>query len=152
MHIVLPLLLFLASLCFGLGTVLPLIRVERLFVFTEEPSLVGIIAGLWNTGDIWLAIIVALFSVAFPAAKLALLNVSAYAGPAAAPRIPEWFRALSNWSMLDVVLVALVIFAAKTSGFATAFTKPGLWFFAASVLLTVAASYVLKRAKESEKH
>ena len=41
-----------------------------------------------------------------------------------------WLRALSNWSMLDVVLVALVIFAAKTSGLATAFTQPGLWFFA----------------------
>ncbi len=37
--------------------------------------------------------------------------------------------------MLDVVLVALVIFAAKTSGLATAFTQPGLWFFAASAVL-----------------
>jgi paraquat-inducible protein A len=47
--------------------------------------------------------------------------------------------------MLDVVLVALVVFAAKTSGLATAFTKPGLWFFAASVVLTAMASAVLKR-------
>ena len=52
---------------------------------------------------------------------------------------------MSNWSMLDVVLVALVIFAAKTSGVATAITKPGLWFFAASAVLTVAASWLAKR-------
>ena len=50
--------------------------------------------------------------------------------------------------MLDVVLVALVIFAAKTSGLATAFTKPGLWFFAASVVLTATASAFVKRADE----
>ena len=53
---------------------------------------------------------------------------------------------LSNWSMLDVVLVALVIFAAKTSGLATAATKPGLWFFAASALLTAVASALARRA------
>jgi paraquat-inducible protein A len=47
--------------------------------------------------------------------------------------------------MLDVVLVSLVIFAAKTSGLATAFTKPGLWFFAASAVLTAVASGLAKR-------
>lgn len=147
MVLVLPILLFLAALSFGLGIVLPLLQVDRLYFFSDEPSLIGIIAGLWSEGDGILAVIVGLFSVVFPAAKLALLNVWAYAGEAAHNRVPSWFRALSNWSMLDVVLVALVIFAAKTSGFATAFTKPGLWFFAASVLLTVAASTMLKRKK-----
>ncbi|WP_274629276.1 paraquat-inducible protein A [Arvimicrobium flavum] len=147
MRTVVPALLFLATLCFGLGIVLPLLQVDRLYVFIDEPSLAGIVASLWTGGDRALAAVVALFSIVFPAAKLALLNVWAYAGREAHDRIPEWFRALSNWSMLDVVLVALVIFAAKTSGFATAFTRPGLWFFTASVLLTVAASYVLKRQK-----
>ena len=47
--------------------------------------------------------------------------------------------------MLDVVLVALVVFAAKTSGLATAITKPGLWFFAASVILTAAAARLADR-------
>jgi paraquat-inducible protein A len=50
--------------------------------------------------------------------------------------------------MLDVVLVALVIFAAKTSGLATAFTKPGLWFFAASAVLTATASALARRRAE----
>ena len=53
--------------------------------------------------------------------------------------------ALANWAMMDVVRVALVIFAAKTSGLATAFTLPGLWFFALSVVLTVGASALLRR-------
>jgi paraquat-inducible protein A len=86
-----------------------------------------------------------LFSIAFPCLKLGFLHVAAYAGEHGAKRIPSWLRALSNWSMLDVVLVALVIFAAKTSGLATALTQPGLWFFAASAVLTAAASALVKR-------
>lgn len=144
MRLALPILLFAATLCFGLGIVLPLLQIDRLYFFTDQPSLVGIVAGLWREGDVLLASVVGLFSLVFPATKLALLNVSAYAGDDGHALIPAWFRALSNWSMLDVVLVALVIFAAKTSGFATAFTKPGLWFFAASVIFTAAASYLLK--------
>jgi paraquat-inducible protein A len=140
---VLPLLLFLATLAFALGIVLPLIEVERLFLFTDTPSLLGIVEALFRQGDVALAALIALFSIGFPALKLALLHVAAYGD--GAPRVPAWLRALSNWSMLDVVLVALVIFAAKTSGVASAFARPGLWFFAASVVLTVAAAALVKR-------
>jgi paraquat-inducible protein A len=139
-----PLILFAATVSFALGIVLPLIGVERLFVFTDEPSLAGMIAGLWLEGDAVLAIVIALFSVVFPALKLGLIYMAAYGGPAA-PAIPAWFKGLANWSMLDVVLVAVVIFAAKTSGLATAFTKPGLWFFAVSVVLTAIASSLVRK-------
>jgi len=144
MRRLLPALLFAATFSFALGIVLPLIRMERLLVFTDEPSLVGMVAGLWAEGDLALAAIIALFSIVFPALKLGLLHVAAYDGPEGHRLVPGWFRALSRWSMLDVVLVALVIFAAKTSGLATAFTQPGLWFFALSVLLTAAVSALAK--------
>jgi paraquat-inducible protein A len=143
-----PLILFAASACFALGIVLPLIHVDRLYFFSDEPSLIGMVAALWSGGDWLLASVVALFSVVFPAMKLGLLHNAAYAQAGNAASIPGWFRALSNWSMLDVVLVALVIFAAKTSGLATAFTKPGLWFFAASVALTATASALIKRTQQ----
>ncbi|MBX3579523.1 MAG: paraquat-inducible protein A [Rhizobiaceae bacterium] len=139
----LPALLYLATLSFALGVTLPLLRVERLFFFTQEPSLVGIVAALWADGDRLLSLVIGLFSLVFPAMKLGLLHHAAYGPPASA--LPAWMRALANWSMLDVVLVALVIFAAKTSGVAKAFTQPGLWFFAASVVLTAAASAIAKR-------
>ncbi|WP_353644871.1 paraquat-inducible protein A [Mesorhizobium sp. WSM2239] len=144
MRFLLPITLLAAAISFAFGLVLPLIRIERLFVFADEPSLLAMISGLWAEGDIALAIVIALFSVIFPAMKLGVLYLAAYAG-VGRPRIPDWFRVLANWSMLDVVLVALVIFAAKTSGLATAFTKPGLWFFAASAVLTAAASGLAKR-------
>jgi paraquat-inducible protein A len=144
MRRLLPLLLFAATVCFTLGIALPLIRLERLFLFTDEPSLTTMVFGLWAGGDMLLAATVGLFSIVFPALKLGLLHVAAYDGAEGHRLVPGSFRALSRWSMLDVVLVALVIFAAKTSGLATASTQPGLWFFAASVVLTAAASTLAK--------
>ncbi len=141
----LPLVLFAATFSLPLGLVLPLLSVERLFVFADEPSLIAMITGLWADGDRALAFVIGLFSVVFPSLKLVLLHLAAYGGKAWAARIPGWFRVLSNWSMLDVVLVALVIFAAKTSGLAAAATKPGLWFFAASAVLTAGASALARR-------
>ena len=145
MRYVLPLALFAAALSLGLGLALPLVRIDRLFVFTDEPSLLRIVSGLWGEGETLLSIVIALFSIVFPCLKLSLLYVAAFGGEHAGWRIPAWFRALTNWSMLDVVLVALVIVAAKTSGLASAVSQSGLWFFGASAVLTAGASALAKR-------
>jgi paraquat-inducible protein A len=145
LRIALPLVLFAAALSLGLGLVLPLMRVERLYFLTDEPSIIAVIAGLWMESEMLLATVIALFSIVFPCLKLGLLNIVAYAGNGAHDQVPAWLRTLSNWSMLDVMLVALVIFAAKTSGLAAAITQPGLWFFAASAILTATASALLKQ-------
>ena len=145
MFLALPVLILAATLSFGLGIVLPLVQVDRLYLFTQEPSLIEIVATLWREGDALLAALVALFSIVFPLVKLALLHIGAYRAAGPSLRVPDWLRGLSNWSMLDVVLVALIIFAAKTSGLATALARPGLWCFAVSVVSTAAASGLLKR-------
>jgi paraquat-inducible protein A len=144
-NILLPILLLGASFSFALGIALPLMQVDRLYFFTTTPSLVEITASLWSNGDIAIAIITALFSLIFPLAKLTVLHLAAYPAATAAIAIPHWFKAIARWSMLDVLVVALVIFAAKTSGLASAAAKPGLWFFALSVVLTALASASLAR-------
>ena len=138
-----PTLLFLASTAFPLGLVLPLMRLEKLFLFEETPSLLQLIAGLHDAGDWLLAAIVALFSLAFPAAKLFLVFLVAFgAQPVSRIRL---ISALGKWSMMDVMLVAIVIFAAKTGGIAAALTLPGLWFFAAATALTALAAFAIER-------
>ncbi len=140
-----PLILFVATLFFGCGLVLPIAEFERLFVLTERPSLVTIVAGLWSDGDWLLAAVVALFSVVFPAAKLAVLHSAAYA-PHRAELVGR-VGLLSKWSMMDVLVVALAVFAAKTSGLASAAALPGLWFYAVAALLSaIAAALIKKRA------
>jgi len=49
--------------------------------------------------------------------------------------------------MLDVLVLALVIFYVKISGIGDANTLPGIWFFAASVILTLLAAFILTEKK-----
>jgi paraquat-inducible protein A len=86
--------------------------------------------------------VVALASVLFPAVKLVWLQLGV-AGTAG--RWLGHLHALGRWSMMDVLLVALVVFAAKTSGLAEAVTRPGVWFYAASTLAAAGAALLLDR-------
>lgn len=133
----------------ALGLTLPLVRFEKLYFFEETPSLIAIITTLWLDGSTLLAILVALFSAVFPIAKLLAVMLEAVGansgGESRAGLIGGLLPVLSKWSMMDVMLVALVIVAAKTSGVADAFTQPGLWFYAASALSVTAAHYILRK-------
>lgn len=142
-RVVLALLLPLATGCFVLGLTLPLLELERLLVLTDRPSLLQLVVGLWGDGETLLASVVALFSIVFPLAKLAGLHVAVVAGKPG--RSLQMLGALGKWSMMDVMLVALVIFAAKTSGLATAVTQPGLLFYAGAVVLSALAAVLAHR-------
>ncbi len=125
-----PLILLIASISFGLGISLPLMQFEKLYFFTETPSLITIISGLWTDGEILLAIVVLAFSILFPILKL----FTAFQTVFLKEEAMGWTAALAKWSMMDVLLVAIAVFAAKTSGLANAVSQPGLWFFAISAI------------------
>jgi len=135
-----PYLLLIAAISFGLGISLPLVRFEKLYFFSETPSLIAIVSGLWTEGSIGLALIVGLFSLIFPVVKMAV----AFNATIARSGLPAWANILSKWSLMDVLLVAIVVFAAKTSGLATAISQPGIWFYAASTLTLALASFGTK--------
>lgn len=136
------LLLIGASISFALGITLPLMRFESFHVFSTDASLIEVIKALWSDGDGALAILVALVSIVFPLTKILLVAVEEIAGNQLTQSnvLARLVPVLSKWSMMDVLLVAIVIFATKTSGLAQAFTQPGLWFYAGSSLAVVALS------------
>ena len=142
-------LLMLAPLCLGLGLVLPLVRFEKLYFFADSPSLLGIILSLWRDGNGTLSVLVGLFSVVFPVVKLVgLMAEWIVAGREGTGKLSRLLPLLSKWSMMDVMLVAIVIFAAKTSGLAQAFTQPGLWFYTASALIAGVLQGMLHRTPD----
>jgi uncharacterized paraquat-inducible protein A len=58
-----------------------------------------------------------------------------------------WFKRiewLGKWSMLDVLVLALLVFYAKSTQFADAVALPGIYFFAGSVMLTMVAYSLIK--------
>lgn len=151
MRIVLPVLFVLAPFLFAFGVTLPLMTFEKLFFFEENPSLTGIIWSLCDNGDYALALVVALFSIAFPFVKMVAIAAEALAVPG---EVSGWFSKLvpflTKWSMMDVMLVAIVIAAAKTSGLANAFTEAGLWCYAGSALMTTVIQWLVARRARAD--
>ncbi len=143
MRLVIALLLPIATFSFALGLTLPLMRFERLFIFEDHPSLIQMVLQLWNDQEQALAVLVGAFSIGFPALKILLTHVAALSGGRS--RSLHLLSMVSKWSMLDVMLVALVLFAAKTSGLAAASVLPGLWFYAAATLCTALAAFLCGR-------
>ena len=148
------LLLAAAAFCLALGITLPLLEMERLFVLTDRPSLIDVVTGLWRSGDPLLAAIIALASIVFPVAKIGVLHVTLAMSPPADDTQAPWSRRVNaavgfftTWSRLDVMLVARAIFAARTTGLATAISQPGLWFFAASALSSALAAFFIQQGK-----
>ncbi|PLX35792.1 MAG: paraquat-inducible protein A [Hyphomicrobiales bacterium] len=141
MRLVLPLLLLIAAFSFGLGLTLPLARFEKLYFFEETPTLLQIVSGLAEGDDWVLAVVIGAFSIVFPAFKLVLLFFTAFGNGRG--RSLGALAAVSKWSMMDVMVVALAIFAAKTTGLAAAVTLPGIWFYAAATLCSAIAAALL---------
>lgn len=131
-----PFLLLVSAISFGLGISLPLMRFEKLWFFSETPSLITIVSDLWIQGEYLLTLVVAGFSLLFPVLKLATGFQAVFSNKKAS----GWAAALAKWSMMDVLLVAIVVFAAKTSGLANAISQPGLWFFALSTITVAIAT------------
>ncbi|WP_420407141.1 paraquat-inducible protein A [Hoeflea sp.] len=137
--------LVLAPLFFALGVVLPLVRFETLYFFDRSPSLLGVVAALWSGDDAVLAIVVALISIVFPVIKMFAITAAALGDGFNSAFARRLLPQLSRWSLMDVVLVALVIVAAKTGGIAQAFSQAGLWFYAASALMAALAHALAER-------
>lgn len=146
MRLFLSLLLLSSTVSFALGLILPLVQLDKLYFLTETPSLIAIIQGLWDDEEVLLAALVAVFSILFPSLKLLTVQWLALLPQGGEAKYALKFLDLAGkWSMMDVLLVALVIFSAKTSGLAKAFALPGLWFYAAAVLGSALSAYFIKR-------
>lgn len=145
MRTILSVLLYIAAFAFALGLTLPLVRFEKLYFFEETPTLIEIVSTLAAEDDVALAALIGAFSIVFPAVKLLLLFVIAIGGGSS--RRLGALSAVSKWSMMDVMIVALAIVAAKSSGIASAVTLPGIWFYATATLCSAAAATILNRRR-----
>ena len=138
-----PYLLFASTVSFGLALVLPLMQTSAFYFFEDHPSILQLTATLFDSSEWLLMIIIMVFAILLPAVKLLVLHITAFNGSSA--RMLHAVAILGRWSMLDVLVVALIIVAVKSSGIASAASQPGLWFFAASALGSALASELLKR-------
>lgn len=113
----------------------------------ESYRLLTTIESLWNDGQIGLALIIVAFTLVFPIGKflaLGFVMIGRYDDKRATAL--RWVKNLGQWSMGDVFVVAMMVVIVRVdAAFAQISVKPmpGLWVFAASVILSMIASAAL---------
>ncbi len=135
------LVLSLGLLVFGLFS--PLLSLEKFFVFSSRVSLYSGLQDLASAGQWPLFAVILGFSVLLPLAKLGLLFRVWNLEPADSPRHRRhlrWIAHYGKWSMLDVFVVATLVASVKLGSIAQVRVEYGLYAFAASVLLAMAAN------------
>lgn len=144
----LGLMIVAATVCLVLGLTLPIMRLTRFYIWTDVHSLVSVVRELYLSGEIFLAAIICIFSVIFPFFKLLYL-LALYSirqvHPGGPGRLLNRMAWLGKWSMLDVLVLALLIFYAKATNLADATSMPGIYMFAAAVILTMIANSMIEQ-------
>ena len=141
-NFVLSFLIILATVFFALGIILPAIRFTTIYVWTNQHSIATIIYALYANQEYFLCVVLFAFSVFFPFLKLFYL-LTLLISPDLSPEFRqksistmEW---LGRYSMTDVMVLALLIFYVNSSGYTEASVQPGIYFFAASAVITMLA-------------
>ncbi len=125
---------------------------ELIFEQRFDPQDYSVLSGiffLYEEGGFsnWtIATVLLLFSVAFPTAKLVNLALLVRRPPHTAKSRLDWLTKLGPWSMADVFVVSLTVLAFKAfPGGTRIYVAIGYYFFLASVLLAMAATYMIKK-------
>ncbi len=136
-------MLVLALGLFVAGIFLPFTSVTKLWLFQNQISVYRGLIILWHAGELFLFLILFVFTIIFPFIKInAMLVLWLY------PRLDtdhakKMFSFVSNmgkWSMLDVFVVAILVLTIKSSGVADIKVGDGFFLFFISVILTQFAS------------
>lgn len=147
--IALSVLWAIAALTLAAGLALPAVRVIRFRLVDDALSVLSGIAELWRDGSWPLAIIVALFSVAFPIAKLALAAWLWFAPHARRGAVHALVAGAGKWSMLDVLVVAVVV-ASMQGGFVVRLRPEiGVYLFGASTILAALITWLIDRRRRA---
>ena len=131
-----------------LGVTQPAIQLTKLYLWTDQHSILSAIYALYLDNEYFLAGLIFLFSVVIPSLKLIyLLVVSTLATPhpSMRERAVDRLESLGKWSMMDVLVLALMVFYINASAIADATALPGIYLYTASVFLTMIA-YTIARS------
>jgi len=131
-------LLLIASLFLAAGFILPMMTITKLVLFDHSFSVVSGVWQLLRDGQLFLFLIIAIFSIVIPVAKVGLLFNLLHPhtkNPQRRKKLLHMMHEYGRWAMLDVMVVAMLIVTVKLGVIATVQIHPGLYVFGIAVLL-----------------
>lgn len=143
-------LLVFSVCCFVGGLTQPVFSSTRFFFFHNDITLLGSITMLYQEGDIFLAIIILLFTVVVPLAKYVFLFTLLSATVRKTWVWPKKILgSVGKWSMLDVFVIALMIVTMKIQGgILRVELKTGTIFLALAVMSALIVSMLVDRIQQ----
>lgn len=134
-------LIVLSIVLLIIGLTLPILTVRKLWDSNTYSIITGI-QNLWQEKYYVLAVVIFTFSIIFPIAKLISLSAVWFIRLKDEQRkgLVLLMEIFGKWSMLDVFVTAIFIVWIKLGALASAKPENGIYFFAASVLLTMILS------------
>ena len=138
-------LIVAAALALSIGWALPVVTLRRGLSRDTYSVLAGIL-DLARGGNVFLALILFVFSIIFPAAKLGLLGGVLFlrVGAERSSRVLRWLSLLGRWSMLDVFVVVILVGSVHLGLLSAGEPRAGILVFALAILLSMIASLVLE--------
>ena len=131
--------LLLALALLVAGVALPSLTVRTFAVLSNSVSVLSGLAVLWSDDQYFLFAVLLVFSVLFPVAKLLLglwVWFAADIGRRGPAVLVDRLEALAKWSMLDVLVIAMIVAALNLTVISGVFVHAGLYLFTASVVLS----------------
>ena len=131
-----------AAVCLALGISMPIIKLTKLVFWSTEHSLITTVTVLLRENQIFLGLMILVFSIILPILKLFYLVLVSTLSPQEIQRQSSRLRALEwlgKWSMHDVLVMALMIFFIKSQGLYDAASLGGVYFFTFAVVLMILA-------------
>ncbi len=134
---ILLLLLGLATILLTIGLVAPIITFTK-FMFIHNTF--SILSACWNLllqGQVFLFLIIFLFSVILPILKLGLLAklILSPLLSESTKKLLEWIHRFGRWSMLDVFVVAILVVVVKLGAIGNVEKHYGLYAYAGAAIL-----------------
>ena len=141
-------LLWASLVLLVIGLFAPIMTLKKFLFLSNEISIYTGLIGLFDDRHYGLFFIILIFSVCFPVAKIFALTFAWHGQFAVKEKRLTLLRrieALGRWSMLDVFILALLVVTIKLGILAEVEVHAGVYFFAASVLASMAASLFMNR-------
>jgi paraquat-inducible protein A len=128
----------LATILLLVGLSAPILTISQFIFIRNTFSVVSGIYELFRHGQIVLFVLITFFSVILPLLKLWVLFrvlIDRQSHPSVVKRYLHLMHDYGRWSMLDVLVVAMLIVMVKLGTIATVQVHYGLYVFGAAVLL-----------------
>ena len=137
-------LILVSGVCLAAGLLTPMLETRRLIFFSDAHSLIDVTRALLEGGQLLLGLVILVFSILFPIGKTIYL-AAVNAGWARGQSVLRWVDRLGKWSMLDVLIAALIVFTLSGDRAIEIAEQPGLYFFTAAIFGLMIASGLIVR-------